>query len=144
MRWHRGHAAGRGGGPDRRTRCPLRASRISLSPQMAGRRSVDVGQCHLDASGHLRLRTAAAPPDAPHDGHRHSPLLGVDEKMLSAMRRAAMSPLWIAQLRAYRGPLREISEGDTIMRKIALDPSALAALPALGTLLRSKEWRGLI
>jgi hypothetical protein len=50
----------------------------------------------------------------------------------------------VAQLRAYRGPLREISEGDTIMRKIALDPSALAALPALGTLLRSKEWRGLI
>ena len=50
----------------------------------------------------------------------------------------------VAQVRAYRGPLREISEGDTIMRKIALDGRALAALPALGKLLQSREWRGLI
>jgi hypothetical protein len=50
----------------------------------------------------------------------------------------------VAQVRAYRGPLREISEGDTIMRKIALDSRALAALPALGALLQSSEWRGLI
>jgi hypothetical protein len=50
----------------------------------------------------------------------------------------------VAQVRAYRGPLREISEGDTIMRKIALDGRALAALPALGTVLQSREWRGLI
>jgi len=50
----------------------------------------------------------------------------------------------VAQVRAYRGPLREIEEGDTIMRKIALDRSAVAALPAVGAVLRSKEWRGLI
>jgi hypothetical protein len=50
----------------------------------------------------------------------------------------------VAQVRAYRGPLREISEGDTIMRKIALDGRALAALPALGAVLQSQEWRGLI
>ncbi|MGE0257668.1 MAG: phytanoyl-CoA dioxygenase family protein [Alphaproteobacteria bacterium] len=48
------------------------------------------------------------------------------------------------QVRAYRGPLREIAEGDTIMRKIALDPRALTALPALAGVLRSPEWRGLI
>src|SRR5215470_14711676 len=36
-----------------------------------------------------------------------------------------------AQVRAYRGGLREIGEGDTILRKIALDPKTLAALPAL-------------
>src|SRR6202022_565399 len=48
----------------------------------------------------------------------------------------------VAQVRAYRGPLREISEGDTIMRKIALDKRALAELPALGALLRSSDWRG--
>src|SRR5271168_4753263 len=166
---------------------------------MAGRRSVDVGQRHLDAPRDLRLRSAAAPPDAPHDGHRHGPLLALRRQMFSEMRRAAMTPVWIAQLatgtksfernavigsrrlnewglhrarvelahrlaqarrrrlaglvsekdrtafdrdgfvlranflppeqfaalvaqvRAYRGPLREISEGDTIMRKIALD-----------------------
>jgi hypothetical protein len=50
----------------------------------------------------------------------------------------------IAQVRAYRGSLREISEGDTIMRKIALDGKALAALPALGAVLRSRDWRGLV
>src|SRR5260370_27863034 len=48
------------------------------------------------------------------------------------------------QIKAYRGALREITEGDTIMRKIALDPPTLAALPALGRLLRSPAWRGLI
>jgi hypothetical protein len=50
----------------------------------------------------------------------------------------------LRQVKAYRGPLREIAEGDTIMRKIALDPTALAALPALRGVLRSPEWRGLI
>src|SRR3954471_476861 len=48
------------------------------------------------------------------------------------------------QVKAYRGGLREISEGDTILRKIALDPKTLAALPALARLLRSPDWRGLI
>src|SRR6266581_3790280 len=46
----------------------------------------------------------------------------------------------VAQVKAYRGHLREISEGDTIMRKIALDRAALARLPALAAVLRSAEW----
>ena len=50
----------------------------------------------------------------------------------------------LRQVKAYRGILREIGEGDTILRKIALDPKTLAALPALGRLLRHPEWRGLI
>jgi hypothetical protein len=50
----------------------------------------------------------------------------------------------VAQVRSYRGPLREISEGDTIMRKIALDGKALPQLSALGAVLRSRDWRGLI
>ena len=50
----------------------------------------------------------------------------------------------VAQVRAYRGPLREISEGDTIMRKVALDSRAVAALPALGAILQSSDWRGLV
>src|SRR5260370_10747153 len=189
---------------------------------MAGRRFIDVGQRHLDASRDLRLRAAAAPPDAPHDGHWHGPLLARLPEMFSEMRRAAMTPVWIAQLatgtksfernavigsrrlnewglhagrvalayrlaqarrrklaslvseedrkafdrdgfvvrpnflppeqfaalvaqaRAYLGPLREIAEGDTIMRKIALDGRALAALPAPGAVLQSREWRGLV
>jgi len=48
------------------------------------------------------------------------------------------------QVAAYRGKLREIAEGDTIMRKIALDPRTLRAMPALAFLLHSPEWRGLI
>ncbi len=50
----------------------------------------------------------------------------------------------VAEIKAYRGPLREITEGDTIVRKIALSRSTLARLPALGALLRSRDWRGLI
>ena len=42
------------------------------------------------------------------------------------------------------GEEREIAEGDTIMRKIALDKRALAELPALGAVLRSRDWRGLV
>ena len=50
----------------------------------------------------------------------------------------------VAEIKAYRGPLREITEGDTIVHKIALSRSTLARLPALGALLRSRDWRGLI
>jgi hypothetical protein len=49
-----------------------------------------------------------------------------------------------AQVEAYRGGLREIGEGDTILRKIALDSKTLAVLPALRRLLGDPEWRGLI
>jgi Phytanoyl-CoA dioxygenase (PhyH) len=50
----------------------------------------------------------------------------------------------VEEVKAYRGGLREIAEGDTILRKIALSPRALGRLPALVRLLRSPEWRGLI
>src|SRR5256886_12113094 len=50
----------------------------------------------------------------------------------------------LRQVKTYRGMLREIGEGDTILRKIALDPKTLMALPALGRLLRHPGWRGLI
>jgi hypothetical protein len=50
----------------------------------------------------------------------------------------------LAQVKAYRGQLREITEGDSLMRKIALDNKALAQLPALAAVLQSRDWRGLI
>ncbi len=50
----------------------------------------------------------------------------------------------VAELKAYRGPSREIAEGDTVVRKVALGFGALAQLPALGRLLRSPDWRGLV
>jgi hypothetical protein len=49
-----------------------------------------------------------------------------------------------AQVRAYRGGLREVAEGDTIMRKIALGSAALAAMPALRNVLESPQWCRLI
>jgi hypothetical protein len=64
----------------------------------------------------------------------------VRPNFLPAERFAAL----LAQVRAYRGPLREISEGDTLMRKIALDKKALVQMPALGAVLKSRDWRGLI
>ena len=48
------------------------------------------------------------------------------------------------QVKGYRGGLREIVEGDTIMRKLALGPKTLAALPALRAVLETPQWRGLI
>jgi phytanoyl-CoA dioxygenase PhyH len=50
----------------------------------------------------------------------------------------------LGQLKSYRGPLREIAEGDSILRKIALDPKTLGTMPALTHVLHSPEWRGLI
>jgi hypothetical protein len=50
----------------------------------------------------------------------------------------------VDQVAAYRGPLRQIAEGDTIMRKLALSRQALAALPALRSLIDLPEWRGLL
>ena len=50
----------------------------------------------------------------------------------------------VAQVKAFRCNLREISEGDTIMRKVALDRRALAEIPVLRDALQSREWRGLV
>jgi hypothetical protein len=50
----------------------------------------------------------------------------------------------VAEVAAYRGQLREIAEGDTIMRKVALDRRTLGSLPALAALLRDPAWRGLV
>jgi hypothetical protein len=50
----------------------------------------------------------------------------------------------VAEVKSYRGLMREMAEGDTLMRKIPLSRHTLAALPALEALLRAPEWRGLI
>ena len=57
---------------------------------------------------------------------------------------AAQFGALLEEVRRYRGPLREIAEGDTILRKIALAPAVLARLPTLATVLHSPLWRGLI
>ncbi len=102
----------------------LHEARVQLAHDLAARR-----RCRLD-----RLVSAVDRADFARDGF--------------VVRRDFLPQQAFAELRrqvgAYRGPLREIAEGDTIMRKIALDPRTLAALPALAGVLRSPEWRGLI
>ena len=48
------------------------------------------------------------------------------------------------QVLDHHGAAREQTQGDTITRRIALDPAALAAMPAARALLRDPRWRGLI
>jgi hypothetical protein len=50
----------------------------------------------------------------------------------------------VAQARALRAPAREMVEGDTITRHIALDPAALERAPAARRLLERREFRNLV
>ncbi len=45
---------------------------------------------------------------------------------------------------AFRAPAREMVQGDTITRRIALDGAALKALPVVRELLNRPDWRGLM
>ena len=64
------------------------------------------------------------------------------------MHEGFLPPDEFASLRAaaldYRAPAREMVQGDTITRRIALDGAALAALPQLRSLLARPDWRGLM
>ncbi|MFT3989242.1 phytanoyl-CoA dioxygenase family protein [Aestuariivirga sp.] len=48
------------------------------------------------------------------------------------------------QVFAFEGPAREMVQGDTITRRLALDPKALSAMPAVRALLARPDWRGLL
>ena len=50
----------------------------------------------------------------------------------------------LAQVRRLRAPAREMAEGDTITRHIALDPAVLDRVPAARALLADAQFRGLI
>ncbi|HEX6441803.1 MAG TPA: phytanoyl-CoA dioxygenase family protein [Stellaceae bacterium] len=50
----------------------------------------------------------------------------------------------VAQIRALRAPAREMAEGDTVTRHIALDPQVLERVPAARRLLEMPEYRNLI
>ena len=50
----------------------------------------------------------------------------------------------VAQVRDLRAPAREITEGDTITRHIALDPAALDRVPAARLLLDLPQYRNLL
>jgi hypothetical protein len=44
---------------------------------------------------------------------------------------------------AHAAPAREMLQGDTITRRIAVDPDFLAAVPEIEMLLRNPDWRGI-
>ncbi|HLZ78542.1 MAG TPA: phytanoyl-CoA dioxygenase family protein, partial [Sphingomonas sp.] len=48
-----------------------------------------------------------------------------------------------AEALGYEGPAREMLQGDTITRRMALDPQALHAMPHVRRLLANPAWRGL-
>lgn len=50
----------------------------------------------------------------------------------------------VAQVKAYRGPARETIQGDALTRRIAIDGSVLARIPAARALLRLPAWDGLV
>src|SRR5216684_1023900 len=50
----------------------------------------------------------------------------------------------VGQVRALRAPAREITEGDTVTRHIALDPAALDRVPAARLLLDLPQYRNLL
>jgi len=50
----------------------------------------------------------------------------------------------LAELRAYQAPLREKSEGDSVLRKTTVTPRVLRDLPALAALLATPDWDALI
>ena len=62
-------------------------------------------------------------------------------------RRDFLAPELFAKLRdatlAYRGPAREMVQGDAITRRIAVDPAALAEISGMRDLIRDPRWRGL-
>ena len=48
------------------------------------------------------------------------------------------------QARASRDPAREMAQGDTITRRVPLDPATLARIPAAAALLGLPAWRNLV
>lgn len=50
----------------------------------------------------------------------------------------------LTEVRALRAPAREMVEGDTVTRHIALDPATLARVPAARLLLDDSRYRGLV
>jgi hypothetical protein len=63
------------------------------------------------------------------------------------MRESFLPPAAFERLRdavfAHAAPAREMIQGDTITRRFAVDPEYVAAVPAIGILLKHPDWRGL-
>src|SRR5437016_11265818 len=112
-----------------------------------------IGSRRLNEHGLHTARVALAPRIAAARRKRLEHLVAADDRAAFARDGFVVRPNFLPaaefaalvdQVKSYRGGLREIAEGDTILRKIALGPATLGALPALRQVLQSAEWRGLV
>jgi len=131
---------------------PLWAAQLATATKSFERNGL-IGSRRLNERGLHAARVAVAHRVADRRRHRLAGLVSAADREAFARDGFVVHPDFLppeafaallAQLKAYRGGLREIVEGDTIMRKIALDPAMLAAVPALAAVLQSPVWRGLI
>jgi hypothetical protein len=86
-----------------------------------------------------RRRLAALIPDADRRSFERDGFV-IKRDFLPAERFRAL----VDQVRALRAPAREMVEGDTITRRIALDPAVLRQVPAVRALLEMPLYRGLV
>src|SRR5579884_3822153 len=131
---------------------PLWAAQL-LSAAKSFERNPLIGSRRLNEWGLHTARVRLAYRLATRRRRRLAGLVSAEDRAAFArdgfvVRRNFLSPpefaVLLAEVRSYRGLLREMAEGDTLMRKIPLDRQALAALPALRAVLRSAAWRGLV
>jgi hypothetical protein len=50
----------------------------------------------------------------------------------------------VSEVKEFRGPAREMLQGDTVTRRIALDPKTLEKLPCVGKLLETPAFQGIV
>jgi hypothetical protein len=131
---------------------PLWAAQLVTAAKSFERNQL-IGSRRLNRYGLHATRVSAAHRLAAARRHRVAALVSPADRADFArdgfvVRRNFLPPEEFAalfgEIARYRGGLREIAEGDTLLRKVALAPRTLAALPALGRLLHSPECRGLI
>ena len=111
-----------------------------------------LGSSRLNSWGLHAARARAAHRMAASRRHRLRGLIDPDDRLAFdrdgfVLKRDFLPPPLFEVLRAqalgYAGPAREMRQGDTVTRRLALDPPALAAMPAVAGLLADPRWRGL-
>lgn len=112
-----------------------------------------IGSPTLNRWGLHRARAATAAAMAERRRRRLAHLVSPEDRAALdhdgfVLKRDFLPPAAFAELRAqalrHVAPTREMQQGDTITRRIALDPVALKAMPAVASLIRGPVWRGLM
>ena len=131
---------------------PFWLTRVFSEEKFFARNPV-IGSRWLNERGLHTARVAAACRLAEMRRRRLAPLINAEDRQLLdrdgfIIKRdflpADVFADLLAQLRGLRAPAREMAEGDTITRHIALDPGVLERAPAAAALLGTPEYRNLI